>query len=215
MGDIPRARAAFERYALAADFEASFKGDAIAWQTRLWLTRATMTLALAEDRQVQALEAAQRFESLAAHSERRLLRAASALLTARAQACLGEQLPAREAVERALALTIDARAARPFLDAGAEVVGLVRQHARSGAHATARWAAQIVDNNACLELLTARQRDILELLALRRTTKEIARDLGLSPETVKHHLKIIFERLGVSSRDEAVATARQRRRSAG
>jgi DNA-binding CsgD family transcriptional regulator len=99
-----------------------------------------------------------------------------------------------------------------FLEQGTEIVALIRHSIRAGAHPANTWAAQIVDHNARIELLTPRQRDILDQLAIKRTTKEIARNLGLSPETVKHHLKTIFERLEVSSREEAIAAIQQDRR---
>ena len=52
--------------------------------------------------------------------------------------------------------------------------------------------------------LSERERDVLSALSAHVTTKAIARTLGLSPETVKHHLKRIFSKLGVHSRTEAL-----------
>ncbi len=52
--------------------------------------------------------------------------------------------------------------------------------------------------------LTLREKNILELVARGRTNKDIARSLGIAPETVKSHVKSIFAKLGVSSRAEAV-----------
>lgn len=46
-------------------------------------------------------------------------------------------------------------------------------------------------------LLTARQTEILRLVASGRTTKEIARDLGISPKTVEFHRARLMERIGV------------------
>ena len=53
-------------------------------------------------------------------------------------------------------------------------------------------------------LLSERERDVLSALAAHTTTKAIAKSLGLSPETVKHHLKGIFSKLGVHTRAEAL-----------
>jgi DNA-binding CsgD family transcriptional regulator len=47
-------------------------------------------------------------------------------------------------------------------------------------------------------------------LAGGRTTKVIARELGISPETVKQHLKSVYAKLGVHRRREALAVARRR-----
>jgi LuxR family transcriptional regulator, maltose regulon positive regulatory protein len=53
-------------------------------------------------------------------------------------------------------------------------------------------------------MLSERERDVLSALSAHPTTKAIAKSLGLSPETVKHHLKGIFAKLGVHSRAEAL-----------
>jgi len=56
-------------------------------------------------------------------------------------------------------------------------------------------------------VLTPRQLDVLALVADGRTTTEIARQLELSPHTVKNYLERIFERLGARDRTQAVAMA--------
>lgn len=56
-----------------------------------------------------------------------------------------------------------------------------------------------------LAALTERERDIMVEAMGGGATKDIARALELSPETVKHHLRNIFGKLGVHSREEAVA----------
>jgi two-component system, NarL family, nitrate/nitrite response regulator NarL len=56
--------------------------------------------------------------------------------------------------------------------------------------------------------LTARQFDVLRLLAKGQSNKVIARDLGLSVSTVKSHLNTVFRALGARNRVEAVIRAR-------
>ena len=51
--------------------------------------------------------------------------------------------------------------------------------------------------NGNATLLTPRQTEILRLVASGRTTKEIARDLGISPKTVEFHRGRLMERIGV------------------
>ena len=58
--------------------------------------------------------------------------------------------------------------------------------------------------------LTARERDILGLLADGRRTAEIASTLHLSPKTVSNNLTTIFAKLEVSDRTAAVIRARER-----
>jgi DNA-binding NarL/FixJ family response regulator len=55
--------------------------------------------------------------------------------------------------------------------------------------------------------LTARELQILNSLSLGQTNKEIAKDLKISENTVRHHVTSIMEKLQVSDRTEAVATA--------
>lgn len=58
---------------------------------------------------------------------------------------------------------------------------------------------------ALLEPLTARELDVLRLLALGLANKQIAAKLGISEHTVKFHVAAILGKLGAGSRTEAVA----------
>ena len=55
--------------------------------------------------------------------------------------------------------------------------------------------------------LTARERSIVEFIARGRSNKEIARELGVAPETIKTHLKRIFQKLSAELRTQAVVRA--------
>jgi two-component system, NarL family, response regulator DegU len=55
--------------------------------------------------------------------------------------------------------------------------------------------------------LSKRESEILQKVAYGATTKEVARDLEISPHTVKTHLERIFEKLGANDRAQAVAIA--------
>lgn len=57
------------------------------------------------------------------------------------------------------------------------------------------------------ELLTARETDVLRLLAQGYSNKEIARQLQLVEDTVKTHVRHILAKLGVQSRTQAVLYA--------
>ncbi len=62
--------------------------------------------------------------------------------------------------------------------------------------------------------LTARENDILHLVAQGEGNAEIAKQLFISEKTVRNHLTNIFEKLGVDSRARAiVAGPRSRARS--
>ena len=55
--------------------------------------------------------------------------------------------------------------------------------------------------------LTDRQREILSAVVRGLTNPEIGTALGISPNSVKWHLKEIFARIGAANRSEAVAIA--------
>jgi DNA-binding NarL/FixJ family response regulator len=58
--------------------------------------------------------------------------------------------------------------------------------------------------------LTPREREVLEYVARGYSNNDIARAIGRTDETVKIHLKRVFEKLGVAGRTEAVVVALQR-----
>ncbi|MGH8927056.1 MAG: helix-turn-helix domain-containing protein [Acidimicrobiia bacterium] len=57
--------------------------------------------------------------------------------------------------------------------------------------------------------LTARQAEVLQLLAEGRSNAEIAHRLFVSPPTVETHVSAVLDKLGSSTHDEAVTSARQ------
>ncbi len=57
--------------------------------------------------------------------------------------------------------------------------------------------------------LTDRECDILDRLASGRSNKELARDLGISPNTVKTHVARVYEKLDVQKRVQAIEKARE------
>jgi DNA-binding NarL/FixJ family response regulator len=59
-------------------------------------------------------------------------------------------------------------------------------------------------------VLTAREIEVIQLIARGLPNKAIASDLGISEHTVKFHVGSMFQKLGVSSRSEALAVAARR-----
>jgi len=68
-------------------------------------------------------------------------------------------------------------------------------------------AAQEVANSLTNEALTARERDVLLLLAQGRCNKTIASHLDIAVGTVKAHVRTIMSKLKASSRTEAACIA--------
>ena len=53
-------------------------------------------------------------------------------------------------------------------------------------------------------ILTAREKEIFELLIKNKTTKEIALELGISEKTIRNHISNTKQKLGVNGRAAAV-----------
>jgi LuxR family maltose regulon positive regulatory protein len=63
--------------------------------------------------------------------------------------------------------------------------------------------------SAVTDELTAREQAVLLLLPSGLSAREIGGELGISRDTIKTHTKSIYQKLGVSSRRDAVARARE------
>ncbi|WP_298159870.1 response regulator transcription factor [Brevundimonas sp.] len=76
--------------------------------------------------------------------------------------------------------------------------------------ATRRHGPDFVRNDAAVRSLglTGQEMKVLDALASGRANKEIARSMGLSPNTVKTHLANLFSKLEVATRTAAVTRAR-------
>jgi DNA-binding NarL/FixJ family response regulator len=92
-----------------------------------------------------------------------------------------------------------------------ELVAAIEQVYEGGAPMSMQIARKVVDYfqqprevSAAIEGLTAREDEILRLLATGSFDKEIADALGISINTVRAHLRNIYEKLHVQSRTEAV-----------
>jgi DNA-binding NarL/FixJ family response regulator len=57
--------------------------------------------------------------------------------------------------------------------------------------------------------LTAREREVLDLIAAGRNNQEIATHLYLSPKTVRNHISNVFTKLQVADRSQAIIRARE------
>lgn len=88
----------------------------------------------------------------------------------------------------------------------------IRAAAGGGAPLSPTVAARLVDQvrSGTPETLSARELDVLRLVARGASNSEIGRDLRISQATVKTHLLHIFEKLEVGDRTSAVTTALQR-----
>lgn len=120
--------------------------------------------------------------------------------TARSQARLGAVLQASGSAEASEVLQTALTTAREL---GAEPL---RAELRGASGRTAPGRA--ADRHG--EALTPREREILELVALGRSNRQIGTQLFISGKTASVHVSNIIAKLGVAGRGEAVAVARER-----
>jgi pimeloyl-ACP methyl ester carboxylesterase/DNA-binding CsgD family transcriptional regulator len=90
-----------------------------------------------------------------------------------------------------------------FQDVVAEFLGWQRDLPR-------RRAGDALMADEELAALTSREREILDLVAGGANNQDIAEKLFISEKTVRNHLTAIFDKIGVSSRSQAIVFARDR-----
>jgi two-component system NarL family response regulator len=90
-----------------------------------------------------------------------------------------------------------------------ELVAAVRQIDKGGRHLSQAVASRLADR-LIRPRLTPRELDVLRLVSRGRSNKEMAAAMFISEETVKTHMKSLFQKLDVHDRAEAVAVSLQR-----
>lgn len=110
-------------------------------------------------------------------------------------------LPRDAGAEEIVAAILAAASGLTVLDRG------LAQEALAG---LARGQVDAQPVNEQEEPLTAREREVLQLLAQGIPNKQIAQRLSISEHTVKFHVSAIMTKLGAASRTEAVTTAARR-----
>jgi LuxR family maltose regulon positive regulatory protein len=149
------------------------------------------------------------------------------ILRSRALAQRGDAQEARTDLKRALALAEPEGYVRVFLDEGQPMQRLLAQwlaHAGDGrlrayaTHLLAQFDAELPKVEAkekaaptgdLVDPLSERELEVLHLIALGLTNKEIAEQLFIAVGTVKAHTSTIYRKLDVANRTEAAARARQ------
>jgi LuxR family maltose regulon positive regulatory protein len=147
-------------------------------------------------------------------------------LLALAEEAQGQTSAALATLERAVTLAQPGGVIRPFVDLGPPVARLLYQLADRGVAPDyiGRILAAFPETRAptepgriirltsqanLVEPLSERELEVLGLLNERRADKEIAQLLNISPLTVRKHNQNIYQKLGVTSRKQAIARARE------
>jgi len=112
-----------------------------------------------------------------------------------------------EDIERALRA-----GARGYLlkDATVDELASAIREGHAGKTRVAPAVAAKLAERVTQEQLTMRELAVLRLLVEGKTNKEIGADLSIAESTVKVHLTHLFEKLGVTSRTEAIAAGTRR-----
>lgn len=95
-----------------------------------------------------------------------------------------------------------------------ELLGAIRSAAAGDAPLDPKAARALLDSRRAApadknKALSAREQEVLRLVAQGLANKQIARRLGISERTVKAHLTNVFSALGVSDRTQAALWARE------
>lgn len=104
------------------------------------------------------------------------------------------------------AIRAGARGALSKTSSQGEIIAAIRKVA-AGEQVLAKALEKDMALKRLTPELTGRQIEVLRLASRGFTNQDIANILGISPNSVKDHVKLIFQRLGVSKRSEAVAIA--------
>ena len=104
------------------------------------------------------------------------------------------------------AIRAGARGALPKTSSQGEIIAAIRRVA-AGIRVISKAMERDMALNRLPPELTARQIEVLRLAAKGFTNQNIGSILAISPNSVKDHLKLIYQRLGASSRSEAIVTA--------
>ncbi len=99
-----------------------------------------------------------------------------------------------------------------------EILKVIRAVASGEAHFGPKIARRLMSffsapkpaaPSEALPELTAREREVLDLIARGRNNQEISKEFYLSPKTVRNHISNIFTKLQVADRAQAIIRARE------
>ena len=189
----------------------------------VWYLQTLARIRLAQGRYADVEEMLAGISTLAAAGNRITRHIESNLLLAAAIAGQQRMPEALGLIESSLALAEPEGYIQIFLNVGEAARNLLSAYLRLDAPGHARYAQKVLDSfsstgGACshgprptglIEPLSGRELEVLHLMALGRTNKEIARQLIVAPGTIKAHAARIYRKLDVANRTEAVAHARE------
>jgi LuxR family maltose regulon positive regulatory protein len=178
-------------------------------------------IALARGRSKEAVGLLQELRAKLSAAGMRFLEARASVLLALAFERRGDKAAAFEALDAALCYADTEPMINSFVDEGEPMLTLLSKRQSDAVRRVTTAEGQIKHllvrfvqgaprtitaspRSAKSSVLNARETEIINHVSHGLSNKEIARALRLAPDTIKWHLKKIYEKLNVSSRIEAV-----------
>jgi LuxR family maltose regulon positive regulatory protein len=180
-------------------------------------------LYLAQGQPQAALALLERWQAEAAAHERTRGEIEILALQSLAHSALADEVQAAPTLARALTLAQPRGLRRIFLDLGEPLAALLQAIATAlTKRPLAAYAASLLRALShgqahaapaaglpLLEPLSQQEQRVLRLIVAGQSNADIARELVVSPNTIKTHIKNIYRKLNVATREEAQAAARE------
>jgi len=99
---------------------------------------------------------------------------------------------------------------QPCLDDALQAEGQIDRFRAQFMKSLAKSLAVYRNNVTVLGVFSEAEAEVLLYLSQGHSNKEIARLIGMSPDTVKYRLKSVFRKIGVSKRRDAVRISAER-----
>ncbi|MCB9955390.1 MAG: LuxR C-terminal-related transcriptional regulator [Parvularculaceae bacterium] len=203
----------------------SWRQEPYQWRRHQTVGFAKVRLMLATRQPEGAYEILDDIEQSAVRGGRHYDAAQAKILRAVFMFAAGDELKAAGELLKVLSVAAPQNARRIFLEMPPEIEDLLRLcRQQSKLRGSGSFVRTFIEDllearrarrmrhqvHQRIDLLSAREREVLSELCNGARNKEIARALDMTENTVKFHLKNIFAKLGVDNRAEAVAVARER-----
>lgn len=188
------------------------------WYERDAVVQAQIRIALVTDRAAEAVKLSRAWIHGSLLEGRKTASCRGQLACGAALHSLGRDAYARRMFASALELGATDQLFAPFLEYADVIPDLFVCEAKQATTVVAEFAVQITEKikgdvvgQNPVERLSAREREVVKLLCLRESNKGIARQLDITEDTVKFHLKNVFRKLGVRSRECAISAVEDSR----